>query len=339
MSKQLKCGLLGEKLGHSYSPQIHSALADYEYLLYEKKPEEVENFVRRGVWNGLNVTIPYKKTVLPFCDEISDLAREIGSVNTLLRRADGSIFADNTDAVGFETMLRRTGFQPKGKKVLALGSGGASVTVCTVLRRMGAEVITISRSGENNYQNLERHRDAAAVVNTTPLGMYPNNGKKALDLEELPALEAVLDVVYNPARTALMLQAEKLGIPTAGGLIMLVAQAKRSSEIFLGHSLPDTLTDQIYSDLSFSMQNLILIGMPGSGKTIVASLLAEKLNRPLVEADSEIEKAAGKTIPQIFAEEGEDGFRKRETAVLKEFGKQSGIVLSTGGGCITREQN
>ena len=339
MKEQLKCGLLGEKLGHSYSPQIHAALADYEYLLYEKAPEEVEHFVREGSWNGLNVTIPYKKTVIPFCDEVSELAQDIGSVNTLLRRADGSIYGDNTDAFGFETMLSRTDFQPEGKKVLVLGSGGASATVCAVLRRRGAQVIMVSRGGENNYQNLERHRDAAAVVNTTPLGMFPNNGKKALDLREFPALKAVLDVVYNPARTALMLQAEELGIPTAGGLTMLVAQGKRASEIFLGEKLPDTLTDRILAELRFEMQNIILIGMPGSGKSTVAGLLSEMLGRPLVEADSEIEKAAGKSIPQIFAEEGEEGFRKRETAVLEQFGKQSGIVLSTGGGCVTRAEN
>ena len=339
MNEQLKCGLLGEKLGHSYSPQIHAALADYEYLLYEKAPDEVESFVRGGGWNGLNVTIPYKKTVIPFCDEVSDLARDIGSVNTLLRRPDGTIFGDNTDACGFETMLGRTGFQPEGKKVLVRGTGGGSATVGAVLKRVGAEVITISRSGENNYQNLYLHRDAAAVVNTTPLGMFPNNGKKALNLRELPLLEAVLDVVYNPARTALMLQAEELGIPTAGGLTMLVAQGKRAAEIFLGRNLPDALTDKILADLSFSMQNIILIGMPGSGKSTIAGLLAEKLGRTLVEADSEIEKAAGKSIPQIFSEEGEDGFRRHETAILEQFGKQSGIVLSTGGGCVTREEN
>ena len=336
----MRCGLLGEKLGHSYSPQIHAELADYEYLLYEKAPEEVEDFVLRGDWHGLNVTIPYKKTVLPFCDELSETAGIVGSVNTLLRREDGTIFGDNTDAFGFETLLRRTyPADLSGKKALVLGTGGASVTVCAVLRNHGAEVISISRSGENNYGNLARHTDASLLVNTTPLGMYPNNGTKAVDLTVFPALEAVLDVVYNPARTALLLQAEELGIPFAGGLTMLVAQAKRSAEIFLGRELPDSELVRITRLLSQSMQNIILIGMPGSGKSRIANLLADRLGRPCMEADAELEKAAGKSIPEIFEQEGEPGFRARETEILAALGKLSGIVLSTGGGCVTRPEN
>lgn len=336
----MQCGLLGEKLGHSYSPQIHAELADYAYNLYEKAPEEVEAFVRHGNWHGMNVTIPYKKTVIPLCDELSDLAKTIGSVNTLLRREDGSIFGDNTDAFGFETLLRQV--MPgslTGKKALVLGTGGASATVCAVLNGHGAKVVPISRSGENNYDNLSRHADATLVVNTTPLGMYPNNGTKAVDLSLFPALEAVLDVVYNPARTALLLQAEELGIPHAGGLIMLVAQAKRSAEIFLGHALPDEEISRITKLLSFSMQNIILIGMPGSGKSTVGALLAERLGRPYLEADEELEKAAQMPIPAIFEKEGETGFRKRETETLATLSKMSGIVLSTGGGCVTREEN
>ncbi len=335
----MKCGLLGEKLGHSYSPQIHAELADYEYLLYEKAPEEVKDFVRYGDWHGLNVTIPYKKTVIPFCDELTELAKSIGSVNTLLRRTDGSILGDNTDAFGFETLLRSASCDPAGKKALVLGTGGASATVCACLNRQGAKVITVSRSGETNYSNVYDHQDAALVVNATPLGMYPKNGEKAVDLKKFPLLEAVLDVVYNPARTALLLQAEELDIPCAGGLRMLVAQGVRASEIFLGHSHPAAETDRILSKLSAQMQNIILIGMPGSGKSTIASLLAEKLKRKAVEADEEIEKAAGKTIPEIFASEGEEGFRLRETEVLRELGKQSGLVISTGGGCVTRSEN
>ena len=336
----MQCGLLGEKLGHSYSPQIHLELADYEYRLYEKAPDEVEAFIRQGDWHGLNVTIPYKKTVVPFCDELSETAETIGSVNTLLRREDGTLYGDNTDAFGFETLLRKTyPADLSGKKALVLGTGGASVTVCAVLRKHGAEVISVSRSGENNYGNLSLHADAALLVNTTPLGMYPNNGTKAVDLSLFPALEAVLDVVYNPARTALLLQAEALGIPCAGGLIMLVAQAKRSAEIFLGRTLPDSELERITGLLSRSMQNIILIGMPGSGKSRIAGMIAGKLGRPCMEADAELEKAAGKTIPEIFAEEGEPGFRKRETEVLADLGKLSGIVLSTGGGCVTRPEN
>ena len=335
----MKCGLLGEKLGHSYSPQIHAQLGDYEYRLYEKRPEEVEAFVRKGEWHGLNVTIPYKKTVIPFCDELTDLARDIGSVNTLLRRLDGSILGDNTDACGFEALLTATGFCPAGKKALVLGSGGASATVCACLSRQGAQVITVSRSGETNYENVTTHSDAALLVNTTPLGMYPKNGEMALNPATFSKLEAVLDVVYNPARTALLLQAERLGIPNAGGLRMLVGQGVRASEIFLGRSHPASTLEAILAKLSFEMQNIILIGMPGSGKTTVAGLLAKELGRECAEADKQIENAAGRTIPEIFAEEGEDGFRRRETDVLAELGKQSGLIISTGGGCVTREEN
>ena len=336
----MKCGLLGEKLGHSYSPQIHAELADYEYKLYEKAPDEVEDFVRRGDWHGLNVTIPYKKTVIPFCDELSETARAIGSVNTLLKRPDGTIFGDNTDAFGFETLLTQTlKADISGWKALVLGTGGASVTVCAMLRKRGAQVVPISRSGKDNYTNLEWHRDAKLLVNTTPVGMYPKNGASLVDLGVFPKLEAVLDVVYNPARTALLLQAEKRGIPCAGGLTMLVAQAKRSAEIFLGHALPDGEIARITRQLARQMQNVILIGMPGSGKSTVGRLLAEKLGRPLLEADEELEKAAGMSIPVIFANEGEAGFRKRETRILSDLGKQSGTVISTGGGCVTREEN
>ena len=336
----MKCGLLGEKLGHSYSPQIHAELADYDYRLYEKAPDEVEDFVRHGDWHGLNVTIPYKKTVIPFCDELSETAATIGSVNTLKRRKDGTIFGDNTDAFGFETLLTQTiPDSINGRKALVLGTGGASVTVCAVLRKYGAEVVTISRSGENNYENLDRHADARLLVNTTPVGMYPKNGVSPVDLAAFPKLACVLDVVYNPARTALLLQAEKLRIPHAGGLTMLVAQAKRSSEIFLGNTLPDGEIARITKKLASSMQNIVLVGMPGCGKSTVGALLAKRLHRPLLEADAELVKTAGMSIPAIFENESEPGFRRRETATLSELGKKSGAVISTGGGCVTRPEN
>ena len=336
----MKCGLLGEKLGHSYSPAIHAMLADYEYKLYEKAPDEVEDFIRSGDWNGLNVTIPYKKTVLPLCDEVSERAKNIGSVNTLVKRADGTIFGDNTDACGFEKLIGRCGLSVAGKKALVLGSGGASVMAVEVLRSLGASpVVVISRSGEDNYQNLDRHADARIVVNTTPLGMYPKNGVAAVDLADFPACEGVIDVVYNPARTALLLQAEELGVPCAGGLYMLVGQAKRACELFTGRDIPDSEIDRIEGVLRREMLNIVLIGMPGCGKSTVGLLLAEKLDRPLCEADAEIEQAAGMSIPEIFAKDGEAGFRKLETAVLSDLGKRSGAVISTGGGCVTREEN
>ena len=315
----MRCGLLGRKLDHSYSPAIHKMLADYSYELFEREPEEVGAFLRSGDWSGLNVTIPYKKTVLPYCAELSDTARAIGSVNTL---------------------VRISGINVKGKKALVLGSGGASVSVCYILRRLEAGSVTvISRGGADNYDNLDRHADAEIIVNTTPLGTYPNNGSAAVDLTAFPCCEGVLDIVYNPARTALVLQAEKLGIPCASGLTMLVAQARRSSELFTGDSIADSEVERIVAALSKSMQNIILIGMPGSGKSSLARLLAEALSRPVYEADAEIERAAGRSIPAIFAAEGEEGFRARETAVLRELGKLSGAVISTGGGCVTKEEN
>lgn len=335
-----KCGLLGEKLGHSYSPQIHAMLADYEYRLYEKSREEVEDFLRAGAWDGLNVTIPYKKTVVPYCAELSDMARRLGSVNTLVRRPDGSLYGDNTDATGFELLVRRSGAEIRGKKALVLGSGGASVTVRAVLEKLGASpVVVISRKGEDNYGNLSRHADAEIIANTTPLGMFPKNGEAAVDLRAFPRCEAVFDVVYNPARTALLLQAEALNIPHAGGLYMLVAQAKRSSELFTGAEIPDGEIDRIEGVLSRQMQNIVLIGMPGCGKSSVARLLGERLGRPVYEADAEVEKAQGRSIPEIFAAGGEEAFRTLETQTLRELGKLSGAVISTGGGCVTREEN
>jgi len=336
----LKCGLLGRKLGHSYSPAIHAMLADYSYTLFEREPEEVGQFLRNGEWDGLNVTIPYKKTVLPYCQELSETARTVGSVNTLVRRADGTICGDNTDAGGFETLVQLSSIPVEGKKALVLGSGGASVSVCYILRKLGARNVTvISRGGADNYDNLDRHADAEIIVNTTPLGTYPNNGTAAVDLRIFPNCTGVFDIVYNPARTALILQAEKLGIPHASGLTMLVAQARRSSELFTGSSIADSEVQRIVAALQKNMQNIILIGMPGCGKSTLAGLLAERLNRPLYEADEEIVKTAGCTIPEIFAREGEDGFRKRETEVLRELGKLSGAVISTGGGCVTRGEN
>jgi len=335
----IRCGLLGEKLGHSYSPAIHAMLADYDYRLYERSPEEVADFVRNGDLRGFNVTIPYKKTVAALCDRLSPMAARLGSVNTVVRRPDGSIYGDNTDAYGFYAMLKRFGIPVQDKKVLVLGSGGASVTVQAVLADLGAAVTVISRSGEDNYQNLHKHYDAAVIVNTTPVGMYPHNGEAPLDLTWFPGLEAVLDIVYNPARTALLLQAEKLGIPRAGGLYMLVAQAKRAAELFTGRTVSDREIDRIEGILSRQMQNIVLVGMPGCGKSTVARVLGEKLSRPVLDADASIVEAAGTDIPSIFAAEGETGFRDRETAALRELGKQSGTVIATGGGAVLREEN
>ena len=336
----LKCGLLGQKLGHSYSPAIHGMLADYDYQLFEREPEQLEDFLKNGPWDGINVTIPYKKAVLPYCAELSDTARRIGSVNTIVRRPDGSLYGDNTDAYGFESLVKKSGIDVRGKKALVLGSGGASVTVVAVLKMLGAESVTvISRGGEDNCDNLDKHADARIIANTTPVGMYPNNGQAAVDLTRFPQCEGVLDVVYNPAHTALLLQAEKLGIPCAGGLYMLVAQAKRSSELFTGRSIPDSEIGRIEKLLSGQMKNIVLVGMPSSGKSTLAAALGETLGRPVYEADALIEQEAGMDIPAIFAQGGEESFRKLETEILSRLGKLSGAVISTGGGCVTREEN
>ena len=336
----LRCGLLGEKLGHSYSPAIHALLGEYEYRLYEKAPDEVEAFLRAGSFDGLNVTIPYKKTVLPLCGDLSEEARAIGSVNTLVRRGDGTLYGDNTDAWGFRYLLTSAHIDPRGRKALVLGSGGASVMAVYVLRTLGARSVTvISRTGEDNYQNLDRHADAELIVNTTPVGMYPQNGQAAVDLRLFPACRGVVDVVYNPARTALLLQAEALGIPCAGGLAMLVGQALRSSEQFQGKSLDTALVETITQKLRRESGNIVLIGMPGCGKSTIAAHLHTLTGRPVLDADERIADLAGKSIPEIFAESGEEGFRALETQVLAELGKASGAILATGGGCVTREEN
>ena len=334
----MNCGLLGRKLGHSYSPAIHAMLADYTYRLYEKEPEELEDFVRTGDFQGLNVTIPYKKAVVPCCDLLTPLAQELGSVNTLVRLGDGRLLGDNTDAWGFDQMLGRVGVSCRGKKALVLGSGGASATVQAVLKLAGAEVIVISRSGQDNYDNLDRHRDAAVLVNTTPVGMYPNNQVSPVDLDRLPQLQAVLDVVYNPARTQLILDAEARGIPCESGLYMLVAQAVRASELWTGREIPTETMETVWKTVGGSMENLILIGMPGCGKSTVGKVLAERLNRTFVDADAEIVRQVG-DIPAYFQSHGEDAFRQVETEVLAQLGKQSGLVIATGGGCVTREEN
>ena len=335
----MKCGLLGRTLGHSYSPAIHAQLGDYEYALYEKEPEELEDFLLHGDFTGMNVTIPYKKAVVAYCAELSAKARALGSVNTLLRRADGTLYGDNTDYDGFSSMVRLSGVNVQGKKALVLGSGGASVTVCAVLRSLGAEVVVISRHGEYNYVNLNLQADAAIIANTTPVGMYPHNGVSPLDLKAFPACEVVFDIVYNPERTALMLQAESLGIPAYGGLHMLVGQAKRASEIWQDKPIPDSETTRIEALLRRDTRNIALIGMPGCGKSTVAEALGKALGREVCDSDARIVELAGMSIPEIFATQGEDAFRAYETQAIAELSKRSGIILATGGGCVTRAEN
>ena len=334
----MKCGLLGRKLGHSYSPAIHALLGDYKYHLFEREPEELEAFLRHGDWDGLNVTMPYKKAVIPFLDQLTDVAHSLGAVNTIYRQ-NGRLIGHNTDLYGFQQMLLRSGLSVQAKKCLVLGSGGASQVAVRGLPDLGAEVIVISRNGSNNYKNINRHKDAAILVNTTPVGMYPDTGVSPVNLALFPHLEGVLDVIYNPARTQLLLDAEKRGIPAMNGLWMLVAQAKESAERFKGAAIPCGKIAQIHAYLQQQMENIILIGMPGCGKSTIGRLMAEKTGRLFIDTDAEIEKLAQKSIPTIFAEDGEAVFRTLETKVLEAFGKLSGLVIATGGGCVTQERN
>ena len=334
----MKCGVLGRKLGHSYSPQIHKHLGDYEFHIFEKEPEELVDFLQNGDFSGTNVTIPYKKDVIPYLDEISPIAQKLGAVNIIVRR-DGKLIGHNSDHFGFQSMVEKSGLSPAGKKCLVLGSGGASATVQSVLKDFGAQVVVISRSGENNYDNLHLHADAAIIVNTTPLGMYPHTGEAPLDVSRFPKLEGVLDIVYNPARTQIMLDAENLGIPTMNGLWMLVAQAKEAAEWFTNSVISDEKISEIYEILRRQMENIILIGMPGCGKSTVGRLLAEQTGKEFVDADKKIAQLAGKSIPEIFAQDGEEVFRSFETKALEELGKRSGLVIATGGGCVTKARN
>ena len=335
----MECGLLGRKLGHSYSPQIHAMLGDYGYRLFEVEPEDLESFLRRGSFHGLNVTVPYKKAVIPFLDEMSPTARKLGAVNTIVRRTDGSLVGHNTDYAGFRSMAQRSGLIFPGKKALVLGSGGASNTVFSVLEELDAHPVCISRSGEDNYGNLSRHADASVIVNATPVGMYPSVEETPLSLDGFPMLEGVLDVIYNPARTRLLLEAQSRGLITENGLWMLVAQAKESAEWFTGSKIPDESIGRIYSALRSQMENIILIGMPGSGKTTVGQALAKRLGKRFLDADAVLEETFGRRIAEIIRTDGEAVFRGMETKILTDLGKQSGLVISTGGGCVTREEN
>lgn len=335
----MQCGLLGAKLGHSYSPQIHKLLGNYTYTLFETDEEQLSDFLENGNFAGINVTIPYKQAVIPHCDKLSPVAARLGAVNILVRKKDGRLIGHNSDYFGFETMLKHSGLDVTDKKVLVLGTGGASKVAVAVLEEHGAHVVVISRSGENHYGNLHLHRDAAVIVNATPVGMFPNTGSAPVSVEDFPCLEGVLDVIYNPARTQLLLNAEKRGIVAMNGLLMLVAQAKEASEWFTGIKIADEKIDEIHMLLKNQMENIVLIGMPGSGKSTVGRILAERTGKRFVDADTAIEEKAVCSIPQIFSERGEAAFRELETQVLDELGKQSGLVIATGGGCVTRDEN
>ncbi len=333
-------GLIGEKLSHSYSQLIHSRLGSYRYELISLAPDELDPFLKSRAFKGLNVTIPYKKAVIPYCDELSSAARRIGSVNTLLVRGDGTLYGHNTDYDGFLYAAKSAGISFAGKKVLVLGSGGTSLTSRAAAEDSGASsVTTFSRSGKYNYESIYEEKDADIIINTTPVGMYPQNGAALIDLSRFPALSGFIDVIYNPLRTALMLQAEKLGILCTSGLPMLVAQAKSAAELFLSNPIGDGETNRIYSSLLGEITNIVLIGMPGSGKTSIGRAVALQLGRSFVDTDELIEERAGMSVSEIFSSFGEAHFRRLEREAVSEAGKEKGLVIAVGGGAVMNEQN
>ena len=335
-------GLIGRKLGHSISPQIHAALGNPQYSLYELEPEELPVFLADTRLKALNVTIPYKIGVIPLCASLDPLAEAIGSVNTLVRQGDGTWRGFNTDAYGLRCMMRAGGLSFSGAHVLVLGNGGVSQTIQAVARLDGcASLDVLDLSGtEYSYSDLPRFFDTTTlIVNATPVGMYPKAGTSLVDLTKFPALKGVAEVIYNPARTALMLQAKSLGIPCAGGLTMLVAQAKQAAEHFFGRAIDDSEIARIGAQMQLDAENIVLIGMPGSGKSVIGQALGDLTGRTVIDLDAEIEKTAGKPIPTIFAESGEDGFRAVESQVCREQSANRGVILVTGGGIVTRTEN
>lgn len=337
----MEYGLIGEKLGHSYSQMIHARLADYRYELKEVAPERLDAFIEARNFRGLNITIPYKQAVMKHCAELSPEAMEVGSVNTLIVRPDGSLFGHNTDIDGFIYMLRRGEIDPAGAKAVILGSGGTSLTARAALTRLGArEIVTVSRKGPVDYAALyAEHADAEILVNATPVGMYPKNGASPVELDRLPKVRGVADVIYNPEKTALILAAQAKGIPAVSGLSMLVAQAREAAELFAGHAIPAGRVEDIVSEIGAQTLNLILVGMPGCGKSTLGQAVAAALQREFVDCDAEIVCRAGKSIPEIFAQDGEGAFRALESGVLADVCRGHGLVISTGGGAVLRAEN
>ena len=335
----MEYGLLGEKLGHSFSPQLHRALAGYDYWLLPTPREEVEELCRRRDVRGLNVTIPYKQTVIPLCDEIDPRASAIGAVNTVVNRG-GRLTGYNTDIDGLIYLAKRAGVDMAGKKVVILGSGGTSRTAQAAARELGAaEIVVVSRRGEDNYETLPRHADAGVLINTTPVGMYPGCGVAPVEISLFPRLTGVLDVVYNPLRTALLMEAEARGIPASCGLPMLAAQAWRAAELFTGEDIPESRLEAAHADLLRQVRNVVLIGMPGCGKSTVGRALARRLGKEFLDLDQLVVEEARKSIPAIFAQEGEEAFRAMESRIVRRAGGRTGCVISTGGGVVTRREN
>lgn len=336
-------GLIGEKLGHSFSKEIHGQIADYDYELVELEKNEVEPFIKRRDFKAINVTIPYKETVMPYLDSISDNAIKIGSVNTVVNK-NGKLYGYNTDYSGAEALIRHIGVEIKGKKVMILGSGGTSKTMNAVVRDMGAcSIINVSRRAEQGrvtYEDAIRlHSDAQVIINTTPVGMYPKNEGCPIDIDLFPRLEGVVDAIYNPLKTKLVQKAKQKGLCSGGGLYMLSAQAVFASGLFTDKKLDDSFIDKAYSGVLREKQNIVLIGMPSCGKTSIGKKLACLLGKEFIDTDDEIVKTAGRPIPDIMAEQGEDGFRQIEHEVIDRVSRFSGKVISTGGGAVLDSEN
>ena len=338
MSK--KYGLIGAKLNYTYSPLIHKEFGDYQYDICETKADELAGLLASPEYDGFNVTIPYKKTVMKLCDIVSDEAKKIGAVNAVVRTEDGLLSGFNTDYFGFKYQLEHHDIDVEDRKCVVLGDGGASVTIQAVLNDLHArEVVVISRKGENNYDNISRHFDAEILVNATPVGMYPDNGSCLVNVSDFTSLEGVVDVIYNPYRTKLILDAIENGIPCTGGLEMLVAQAKQTSEIFTGNLIDDDEIETVIDEVQRRVLNNVLIGMPGSGKTFLGKKMAEKQGKRFIDIDDMVIQHEGSSIEDIFREKGEAYFRKVETEMLKLACKENGCVIATGGGIIKTKAN
>ena len=333
-------GLLGRKLPHSHSPRIHAMLGNPWYTLFEKEPEEVAEFLLSRTFLGINVTIPYKQTVMPLCDVLDGAAVEIGAVNTVVN-CGGKLFGCNTDFDGMIFMCNRAGISMAGKKVLILGSGGTSNTAYAVAKQLGArEIVKVSRSGEVHYENVYTlHADADILINTTPVGMFPESDGCPIELAAIKALSGVVDVNYTPLKTKLICEAESLGIPCTGGLTMLVAQAAFADRYFRAVQHSGNEIVSIAEALQRKLSNIVLIGMPGCGKSSTGKLLAKWLNREFFDLDQVIVGREGKSIPEIFAEHGEEYFRDLESAVTKDIAKKSGVIIACGGGTVLRAEN
>lgn len=339
----MKYGCIGEHLPHSFSKIIHGYLASNEYTLCELKPDEAAPFIQGRDFCGINVTIPYKQTVMPYLDEIDGVAREIGAVNTVVNR-DGKLCGYNTDFGGMRAMLLYEGIELKNKKILILGTGGTSKTARAVARSLGGgEIVTVSRTARESaisYEDAYRlHTDAEIIINTTPCGMYPHTNAMPIDLDRFPSLSGVVDAVYNPLRTELVLWARERGIPATGGLYMLVAQAVLASALFTGIAYGEDVVEKVYQKVRSDRESIVLIGMPGSGKSTVGAILAEHLKRKFVDSDAWIEEKSGMRIADIFAKHGEDYFRALECDAIAEISAESGLVVATGGGAVLAKEN